>query len=185
MMETSRLLTERKASVEAALAIFDQLEPVGLDFMQGQWRGYEIETGHPMEGLLGPSGWYGKLFLDPERVHPLLIYAWRKHHLFAIDPLLLPLGWPLPRTRVLRLLMALLRPIVQTRKPKARLRMMLYRKQLTATMVYDGKAIVDHFVRIDEQRVLGLMDQKGVNRPYFFVLEREAQPWKLRIQATA
>ena len=55
----------------------------------------------------------------------------------------------------------------------ARLRMVEYRNRVTATMCYDKKAILDHFAIIDENRVMGVMDLKGVPEPYVFILERD------------
>jgi hypothetical protein len=60
-------------SVEAALAFFDRLEPVDLDFMLGRWQGSEFPTNHPMDGLLELANWYGKEFVSPDCVHPLLM----------------------------------------------------------------------------------------------------------------
>jgi hypothetical protein len=66
-------------------------------------------------------------------------------------------------------MMSLVRPVLQTRISKARLRQIEFRGRATATMVYDSKPIFDHFAQIDEQRVLGIMDLKGVPGPYAFV----------------
>ncbi|HKK74664.1 MAG TPA: DUF4334 domain-containing protein [Saprospiraceae bacterium] len=180
-MEITQLLEQRKASVEEALTIFDRLEPVSLAFMRGQWSGFEILTGHPIDGLLEPSGWYGKLFADPENVHPLLIYSLDRKSLFAINPFFIPLGINFPKTQILRYFMAILKPILKTKKSKARMRMVEYRGKLTGTMIYDGKAICDHFAKIDEDRMLGVMDLKGAAAPYFFVLEREERKWQLEL----
>jgi hypothetical protein len=49
--------------------------------MTGRWRGFEIRTGHRLDGLLEPSGWYGKLFESVEAVHPLLFYGAQKKSL--------------------------------------------------------------------------------------------------------
>ncbi|MEL6733484.1 MAG: GXWXG domain-containing protein, partial [Bacteroidota bacterium] len=46
--------------LDEALVFFDSLPPVSLDFMWGEWEGAELPTGHPMDGLLGATGWYGK-----------------------------------------------------------------------------------------------------------------------------
>lgn len=179
-MTGQELLKERKASVEQALEVFDQLEPVTLDFMIGQWRGFEIETGHPIEGLLVHSGWYGKQFENPELVHPLLIYSLSKKSVFPINPSLVPLGIPLPKNNLLKIIITLFKPILKTRKAKARIRMIEYRGKITGTMVYDAKGIFDHFAMIDENSMLGVMDLKGSKQPYFFVLERDATS-KLRM----
>jgi len=39
-------------------------------------------------------------------------------------------------------------------------------------MIYDKMPINDHFSKIDDHRVFGLMDFKGIETPYFFMLER-------------
>ena len=45
-------------------------------------------------------------------------------------------------------------------------------------MIYDRQPIVDHFRRIENDRVLGLMEMRGMERPYFFLLARD-KPLKL------
>lgn len=57
---------------EEAFSWFDQLEPVEMERLWGNWRGSELTSGHPMDGLLGLTGWYGKEFQDAETVHPLI-----------------------------------------------------------------------------------------------------------------
>lgn len=167
------LLKDRKASAEEALEVFDGLSVATLEFMIGRWKGFEIQTNHRMDGLLVPSGWYGKLFINTEQVHPLLFYSRQKTALYAVNPKLIPLHMKFPRWDALGTLMALLRPVLQTRKKCARLRMVEYRNRVTATMCYDEKAIFDHFAVIDEERVMGVMDLKGVPEPYIFILERD------------
>ena len=41
------------------------------------------------------------------------------------------------------------------------------------TMVYDNLPINDVFRKVDEDTVLGVMDLKGMKKPFFFVLRRE------------
>ena len=36
--------------------------------MIGTWHGAEMPTGHPLDGLLAASGWWGKQFVDGETV---------------------------------------------------------------------------------------------------------------------
>lgn len=55
---------QRGTTVEAALAFYDSLGPVGLDEMRGLWRGADLPTGNPFDGLLENFGWYGKRFED-------------------------------------------------------------------------------------------------------------------------
>ena len=64
----------REMDLQEALAWFDRLDPVDLAFMRGVWKGSELHTGHPLEGFLEASGWYGKEFVDPDHVHPLLFH---------------------------------------------------------------------------------------------------------------
>ena len=175
-MTIKELLSTKKATPEACLSIYDQLEPVSLDFMLGQWKGFEITTGHPMEGLLEASGWYGKIFLDRENVHPLLMYSLSKKRLFSLNPFLVPLGINLPKSPLLKYVIALSKTLLKTNNSKARMRLIEYRNKVTGTMAYDAKGIFDHFAKIDEQSMLGVMDLKGSDRPYFFVLERARDP---------
>lgn len=180
-MEIEKLLKERKVTTNDAISIFSRLEPVTVEFMLGQWRGFEIITGHPIEGLLESSGWYGKLFENQENAHPLLMHTLNKKRLFAINPRYIPLGINFPKKNILKFFIAILKPILKTKKSKARIRMIEYRGKVTGTMVYDEKGIFDHFAKINENTMLGAMDLKGAANPYFFVLERDTQNWKLEL----
>lgn len=176
MTDVTKMLKDRAATPEQALSFFDALEPTTLDFMRGHWRGFEIATGHPMDGLLSPSGWYGKLFAGRDEVHPLLFYSRDRSSLYAVNPALLPLSLPIPRSLPIGLLMWLSRPLLQTKRPRARMRLVEYRGRATGTMIYDAKPICDHFVKVNENTMLGVMDLKGVPAPYVFVLERDNTP---------
>jgi hypothetical protein len=44
----------------------------------------------------------------------------------------------------------------------------------TATLVYDALSILDVFRRVDGDTVLGWMDLKGMEQPFFFVLRRSS-----------
>jgi len=175
------LLARGQATPDEVLACFDALPVVRPGFMTGRWRGSEIRTGHLLDGLLGPSGWYGKLFESAESVHPLLFYGLQRKSLYAVNPALVPLTLPFPRSRALGAMMVAARPFLQTKASKARLRMVAFRGRVTATMAYDHKPIFDHFTRIDENRVLGIMDLKGVPGPYAFCLERDNRPMRIRL----
>lgn len=173
-------LRSGRATLEEALRLFDGAETADIEFMIGTWRGSELPTGHPLDGLMEASGWYGKRFVDAERVHPLLFYAADCSRVFPVDPARVPvgliLGLPLPRTRGLPYHQLVLgaRPLVRTAQYKARLRMTEYRGRLSATMIYDDKPINDVFRKLDDHTVLGAMDRRGDKRPYFFLLRRDA-----------
>jgi hypothetical protein len=50
-----------------------------------------------------------------------------------------------------------------------------FRGEMTATMVYDGQPIHDHFKKIDDSSVMGIMNGKHVldaGRYFYFYLER-------------
>ncbi|MFT3660272.1 MAG: DUF4334 domain-containing protein [Gordonia sp. (in: high G+C Gram-positive bacteria)] len=168
---------ELKAGVDPvrAAAVFDALEPVTAEQILGRWHGSEVPTGHPLDGLLDVSGWYGKEFVDTETVHPLLFG--RPGALWAVNPKLMPLGL-LNRlgTRFPRWLppggTALFR-LAATGSPRARLREVEFRGRVGAAMVYDDLPIIDHFRRLDDDALLGAMDLRGSRSPYFFLLERD------------
>jgi hypothetical protein len=181
MITIEKMLRDRKASATEAINIFDESEPVTLDFMIGRWKGYEIATGHPMDGLLELTGWYGKFFKTTEEVHPLLFFTHRKTGLYSVNPKLIPLGIQFPKIKMLGFVMAVLRPVLQTKKSTARIRMVEYRGKVTGTMAYDEKAIFDHFVKLNENTMLGAMDLKRSPSPYIFVLERDSAEYLIDI----
>lgn len=156
-----------------ALDRWKALEPVSIEFMLGRWRGSEVQTGHPLGGLLTVSGWYGKAFLDRETVHPLLFWNGSRNGLFAVHPKRLPMDWQVPPTPALRASVVLGRSYFGTRKPCARLRMVELHGRTSASMVYDHRPIIDGFRRIDDNRVMGLMDRPNDASPLFFALERD------------
>ncbi len=170
------ILQTGKATAEQALAWFDELEPVDLAFMIGRWKGSEISTGHPQDGILQATRWYGKEFEDPETVHPLLHLDGRGR-LFRVKPrpslVYLSLRMPVLKSKPLRPFSLLATRLLKTRVSQARIRMVEYRGKVSAAMIYDRLPINDHFRIIDDSSVLGLMDFKGLQQPYFFVLRRD------------
>lgn len=159
-----------------AKALFVSLPPVDVVEITGEWRGRGIATGHPLDRLLQVSGWVGKRFDGPEDVHPLL------HNSIAgditLNPGLMPLtlmqalnmgNWPLMQQAFF-----LICPLFCTLKPRARLRMVDYEGVSSAAMIYDQKPITDHFRRIDDTQLMGLMDLRGDTAPFFFLLEKGA-----------
>jgi len=97
---------------------------------------------------------------------------------FNVQPALMPIGFLVRYPSLKRLLnqrlFLLARPLFSTRHPGARLRMTEYRGVISATMIYDRQPINDVFRKMDENAVLGLMDMRGMQRPFFFRLWREA-----------
>jgi Domain of unknown function (DUF4334)/GXWXG protein len=169
------ILTTGQATTEEALAFFDSLEPVNLDFMWGRWQGDEIATNHPMDGLLKLSNWYGKEFIDPETVHPLL-FGDRQGKIFKVAPnakaMEMVLKMPIPQNNALKPLLMFSNVLFKTEESQARLRMMEYRGKVSATMIYDNLPINDAFRKIDDNQVFGVMDFKKSQQPFFFTLKR-------------
>jgi hypothetical protein len=164
---------------EAAWRLFDGLEAVAPDALVGLWRGAEFPTRHPLDGFLTAAGWYGKRFDDAETVHPLLFWAGDRRHVFALDPARVPLGslaldaaahWPKSTLHGLELAA---RPMLETHAPNARHREVSHRGVVSAAMIYDDQPIIDHFRRIDDDTVLGVMDMRGLAQPFFFLLLRD------------
>jgi hypothetical protein len=182
-MLLQELLPSVPTTTDEALEIFDVAEAVDTTFMIGTWHGAEVPTGHPMDGLLAATGWWGKRFVDGETVHPLLFPTMDGKGLWALNPALafgglgvtskLPAKLALPRTLPVAGVIAALRPVLQTRSAKARLRTTRYRGTDTATMIYDQLPINDVFRRLSDDAVIGAMDLRGSRRPYFFALYRD------------
>lgn len=171
---------QREASAETALAFYDALAPVAVAEMFGFWKGSELPTGHPFDGILEALGWHGKRFDDAEAAHPLVFTA-PGGGLLRVDPAFVPLPLlrrfagelrrPLPAALLRRLL-----PLLGTAGPAARLRMTEYRGVCTAAMCYDALPIHDVFRKIDGDTLLGAMDMRGSDRPFLFVLRRATVP---------
>ncbi|CEG21620.1 hypothetical protein BN1080_00533 [Planococcus massiliensis] len=143
------------ADTEDACRLYDGLEAASLSELIGTWKGREFPTGHPLDGVLSGLNWYGKAFHDAENVDPLL-FELPDGEIAAMDPV------PLMDKRKL----------LKATGGKARMRMMEHRGVLSAVMVYDNLPIHDHFRKVNEHVLLGMMDWKGDANPFFFILEK-------------
>jgi hypothetical protein len=137
-----RLAASDDVKIVSLQQLFDELEPIDVGFMLGAWDGGVFKTGHPGESQLTQLGWVGKTF----------------HGLNDVDPIMTR---DAKGERVANPMMG-----------KATLRMVVYRGAATATMVYDKHPIFDHFRKVDDDLVLGVMDRKGDDTPLFFYLRR-------------
>ena len=161
----------------AAVAYFDRQQPVPVGALTGRWRGVELPTGHPFDGLLAAHRWYGKDFLDAERVHPLL-FADRAGRPYPVDPTHAPLGLLVRRPRLFRSAPAravspVARRVLRTRRPAGRTRMVQHHDVATAALVYDRLPVIDVLRRVTDDVLVGLMDMRGVRQPYLFLLVRD------------
>lgn len=158
------------------LAFADRLPGVAVEELVGRWRGAELPTGSPLDGLLAVHGWWGKEVVGPDTVHPLL-FPDRAGRPRPVQPALVSLtvlrrAPALAGGRPARLAFAVVRPLLTTRRPAARLRTVVHRGLPTAALVYDRLPVVDAFRRIGPDQLLGLMDMRGVPGPFAFLLQR-------------
>lgn len=159
-----------------ALALFDSLPPLLPAELIGLWQGHGLPTGHPLDGVLENLGWYGKRFHGDRRADALL-FRWGERRLVPIDPAKIPVGLALHlsgfgRSRAGHNLFSHLMRGLRAHGPVAKVRRVGFRGVESAAMAYDCKPILDHFRRLDDHRVLGVMEIAGDERHYFFVLER-------------
>lgn len=132
-------------------AFWADLAPATLDEMIGEWKGGEFQTGHKMNGQLEKARWFGKTFKSVTDVQPLVCLD-ADGNKFSHK---------------------------EMGKGEASLWLEGFRGEITATMVYDGQPVHDHFKKIDDAAVMGIMNgkgvldfQDGVGRFYYFFLER-------------
>jgi hypothetical protein len=78
-----------------------------------------------------------------------------------------------PRRPLARAGFGAIRPLLYTDRPRARVRIMEHRGVTTAAIVYDALPVIDVFRRVSPDTLLGLMDLRGLPRPYFFLLRRD------------
>lgn len=141
--------TERTGQIpDAELdAFWATLPPATVEQMIGDWRGGEFVTGHKMNGLLEKARWFGKSFRSATDVQPLVCLDDDGNKFSNIK-----LG-----------------------KGEASLWAEEFRGEVVATMVYDGQPTHDHFKKVDDDTVMGIMNGKGVlddGRYFYFYLQR-------------
>ena len=149
---------EGEGTVDAAEldSIWAALGTVRPEEMLGSWKGGEFPTGHPLNGMLAKAGWYGKTFRSAHDVEPLICRD-AQGGLYADRAL---------------------------GKGAAGLWAVEFRGETTATMIYDGQPVLDHFKRVDDDTLMGIMNAKGVPPEgpfYYFFLERTPDsPYEVR-----
>ncbi|SEH57898.1 GXWXG protein [Mycolicibacterium rutilum] len=147
--ETFTELTQRTEPIaDAELdAFWATLAPASIEFMIGEWKGGEFYTGHKANGFMQRLNWFGKTFVSATDAKPLVC--------LDVD------GNRFSDTEAM--------------KGEASLWMEEFRGEVTATMVYDGAPVHDHFKVVDDSTVVGIMNGKGAldkGRHLYFYLER-------------
>ncbi|MFE6666019.1 DUF4334 domain-containing protein [Streptomyces sp. NPDC057697] len=135
---------------DALDALWADLAPVDASSILGSWRGFVFPTGHPVERVLARSRWHGKRFVSLDDAKPLICRA---------DD-------------------GGLRSDTAAGRGEASLWNIEFRGEVTATMVYDGMPVFDHFKRVDDTTLLGVMNGKAAavsagGHLLYFGLERE------------
>ncbi|RWA23289.1 hypothetical protein MBRU_00285 [Mycolicibacterium brumae DSM 44177] len=128
-------------------ALWEILEAVRAEDILGDWKGSGFNTGHRMNDALTESRWYGKHLKTVNDVDPIVCYD-DDGNLFSNTEL---------------------------SKGAATLWDIEFRGEVTATMVYDGQPIFDHFKRVDANTLVGVMNGKRARERgnyYYFVLEK-------------
>lgn len=123
-------------------------DTIRTEELVGSWKGDEFHTGHKMNGQLQAARWYGKVFKSINEVEPIVCYD-ADGNLFSNNEL--SLGG-------------------------ATLWDVEFRGEVTATMVYDGQPVFDHFKKVDENTLMGLMNgkrQRASGNYLYFILERD------------
>ena len=143
----AELRTQRDVSPADLDEVWAALDTVRSDDILGRWKGDEFHTGHKMNGQLQAARWYGKFLDSVDDVQPIVCYD-DDGNLFSNNAL--SLGG-------------------------ASLWDVEFRGEVTATMVYDGQPIFDHFKRVDDNTLMGIMDgkrQRASGNYVYFLLER-------------
>lgn len=161
---------------EDAFALFDSLQPVEPEAIHGLWRGRGLATGHPLDGVLENLGWYGKRFHPDGRADALLFF-WDEHRLIPVDPAGIPVRLALRfggigRQRIAKSLFSYLVKAMRAKATVAEVRNVRFRGVTSSGMAYDRQPIIDHFRKVNDNRLLGAMSIAGDERHYFFWLDR-------------
>ncbi|MET0475317.1 MAG: DUF4334 domain-containing protein [Mycobacterium sp.] len=151
--KTFAAFTERADEIpDAELdAFWATLEPTTIEFMIGEWKGGEFATGHRSNGFMKRLNWFGKTFSSASDAKPLVCLDADGNKFSDVEDM----------------------------KGEASLWLEEFRGEVTASMVYDGRPVHDHFKKVDENTVVGIMNGKGAlddssgsPRHLYFYLER-------------
>ena len=112
--------------------LWSRLDTVRAEDILGSYKGSAFATGHGLCRALPASNWYGKDFRSITDAKPLICRA-EDGTLFSN---------------------------IELGQGEASLWNIEFRGEVTATMVYDGKDVFDHFKRIDSKSLMGIMNGK-------------------------
>jgi hypothetical protein len=136
---------ESQLSPAELLEYYDTLAAIETEFMLGDWDGGVLATGHDVERQMTSVRWVGKTFHERNNVDPMIVSNAEGRR--EASPML----------------------------GQATLRMVEFRGVVTATMIYDKHPIFDHFRKITDDLVMGIMDRKRDDALLFFYLRRRKE----------
>lgn len=130
--------------------IWAALPTVTPEEILGPWKGDDFATGHRLHDALVAVQWHGKRFDGVHDAKPLMCRG-EDGELFSN---------------------------VKLGRGEATLWPVGFRGETTASMVYDGQPVIDHFKRVDDRTLMGIMNGKPElvldgGQHYYFLLERE------------
>jgi hypothetical protein len=133
-------------------ALWADLATVTVEEVLGGWRGGDFATGHVASTVLEKVRWHGKRFDGPLAAVPLVCRD-DSGELYSNKE--------------------------AGGGGEASLWPVQFRGEVTATMVYDKMPVLDHFKKVDDDTLMGIMNGKlgaafGIEDLYYFWLEREA-----------
>lgn len=147
-LRLSELATQQiLVSDEELNGIWAELATVSPMEILGSWRGTGLNTGHSANERLRVLRWYGKTFHSPYDTEPLVCRD-EQGQLYS-------------NTKA---------------SGSASLHLLPFRAEMTATLVYHSRPILDHFKRVSDDTLMGIM--VGGNEPadgirhFYFVLQR-------------
>lgn len=146
-------LRQAEAADPAELdALWADLAPARVEEILGPWRGGDFATGHVASAVLEKVRWHGKRFDGALAAVPLVCRDENGDLYSNRDA---------------------------GGGGEASLWEVGFRGEVTATMVYDRMPVFDHFKKVDDDTLMGIMNGKleaafGVKDLYYFWLERDA-----------
>ncbi len=159
MTATERLqqLKHRRSVEERELStFFDFLEPVACEQILSRWRGGGFDSGHWLLPALVEMRWFGKWFVSPSDVKPLV--CWNEAGALVSS---------------------------QAMIGEASLAMIACPDKVSAASIYDGVPMYGHLRRVDNDILLGMVSGKtlgetelvpGGAHQYFFLERIDAWP---------
>lgn len=149
---TAEKLRNRSEQIDPAELdeLWGALPVVRVEAILGRWRGVPLDNGHRAVQQLASLNWYGKEFVSATDAKPVLCYD-ENGEIFSN---------------------------AEAGQGEASLWMVEFRGEVTATMVYDGIPLFDHFKMLDGNTLLAIMNGKDADtvlddgRYFYFLLER-------------